>query len=58
MQPDEGIGVQPVPTDPVAPIDQGHPHLGVVDQRVGERHAHGAGTHHEVVGLDHAGHAL
>jgi hypothetical protein len=29
----------------------------VVDEGVGERHAHGAGTYHQVVRIDHAGHA-
>ena len=52
MQADEGVGLEPVPADAVAPVDQGHAHVGVVDQRVGERHPHGPGADHEVVGLD------
>ena len=57
MQLDERVRLQPVATDAVPAVDQGHAHIGsVVDQRVRERHPHGAGAHHEVVGLDAAGH--
>jgi hypothetical protein len=49
VQPHERVGAEPVPADPVAPIDQRDPDVGVVDQGVRERHAHGAGSHHEVV---------
>ena len=58
MQADERVGVEPVPADAVPAVDQGHPDVGVVDQGVGERHAHGARTHHEVVGVDRARHAF
>ncbi len=40
MQADERIGVKPLPADAVPPINQSHSHVGVVDQRVRERHAH------------------
>ena len=56
VQPDERVGLEPVAADAVAAVDQGHAYVGVVDQRVGERHAHGAGADHEVVGLDGARH--
>ena len=52
MQPDEGIGLEPVATDPVATVDECDARVGVVDQRIGERHAAGPGADHEVVGLD------
>jgi hypothetical protein len=56
VQPDERVGVEPVAADTVSAVDQRHPDVGVVDQRVGERHAHGAGTHDQVVGIDRPGH--
>ena len=56
MQPDERVGVEPVPADAVAAVDDRHARVGVVDQRVRERHAHGAGPHDEVVGFDGARH--
>ncbi len=31
VQADEGIGVEPVSADTVAPVDEGYPHIGVVD---------------------------
>ena len=56
MQTDEGVGVQPVPTDAVTSVDHGHADVGVVDQRVCERHAHGTGADDEVVSLQAARH--
>ena len=51
VQLDERIGVLPVPARRMATIDEGDVHVGVVDQRVGERHAHGSGADNEVVRL-------
>ena len=56
VQADEGIGVEPVPADAVPAVDDRHAHVGVVDQRIRERHARGAGPHHEIVGFDSACH--
>ena len=56
MQAHERVGLEPVAPDAVAAVDQGDAHVGVVDQRVGERHAHGPGPDHQVVGLDCACH--
>ena len=56
MQADERVRLEPVPADAVATVDQRHAYVGVVDQGVGERHPHGAGSHHEVVGVDGARH--
>jgi hypothetical protein len=43
VQADEGICLEPVSAHTVAPVDQGHPHIGVVDKSIHERHAGGAG---------------
>ena len=51
MQLDERVGVEPVAADAVPTVDDDHPRVGVVDQRVGERQAGGARADHEVVGL-------
>ena len=51
VQLDERIGVLPVPAGRVATVDERDVHVGVIDQRVGEGHAHRAGAHDEVVGL-------
>ena len=56
MQAHERVGLEPVAPDTVAAVDEGDAHVGVVDQGVGERHAHGPGPDHEVVGLDSARH--
>ena len=57
VQLDERVRLEPVAADAVPAVDQRHPYVGrVVDQRVRERHPHGAGPDHEVVGLDAAGH--
>ena len=57
VQPHERVGVEPVAADAVAAVDYCYSYVGVVDQRVGERHAHGAAPHDEVVGVQAAGHA-
>ena len=57
MQPDERVGLQPVPADAVPPVDEDHADVGMVDQRVGERHARSTCTHHQVVGVEGARHA-
>ena len=49
MQLDERIRVQPVPAGRVATVDERDVDVGMVDERVGERHAHRACTHDEVV---------
>ena len=56
MQADEGVRLEPVPADAMAPVDQGHAYVGMVGQGVGERHPDGTGPHHEVVGFDDARH--
>ena len=56
MQPNEGVCLEPVSADAVTSVDQGHAHVGMVGERIGERHPHGAGTHHEVVRFDRAHH--
>ena len=56
VQPDEGVRVAPVPADAVAPVDQGHPGVGVVDQGVDEAHPHRPCTDHEIVDVHQAGH--
>ena len=58
VQADEGVGVEPVPADAVPAIDQRHPHVGVVDQRVRERHAHGPGADDEVVHVEPLDHPV
>ena len=45
-----------MPADPVAPVDQGDADIGVVGEGVGETHPHGAGSHHQVVGVNGARH--
>jgi hypothetical protein len=42
MQADKWIGLEPMPTDTVKPVDHSHAHIGVVDQRIRKRHAGGA----------------
>ena len=56
MQAHERVGLQPVTTDTVPPVDEGHLDVGAVDQRVREGHAHGPCAHDEVVGVDRARH--
>jgi len=58
VQADERVGLEPVSADAVTTIDQRHAYVCVVDQSVSEGHPHGAGSHHEVVGIDSAGHEL
>ena len=42
MQADKWIGLEPMPTDTVKPVDHSNAHIGVVDQRIRKRHAGGA----------------
>ena len=56
MQLDERIRVQPVPAGRVATVDQRDVHVRVIDQRVGEGHAHRPRAHDEVVGLERSRH--
>ena len=59
VQPHERVRLEPVAADAVPAVDQSHADVGgVVDQRVSERHPHGAGPDHEVVGVDAAGHEV
>ena len=51
MELDERIRVLPVPAGRVATVDERDVHVGVVDRRVREGHAHRARAHDEVVGL-------
>ncbi|HLV03718.1 MAG TPA: hypothetical protein VKY79_03955, partial [Actinomycetaceae bacterium] len=54
MEPDEGVGLEPVPAVGVAAVDEGDVDVGVVDQGVGERHPHGTGADDDVVRRDRA----
>ncbi len=56
MQPDERIGVAPVPTGGLPAVDQGDAYVGMIDQRIGECHAGGPGSHDQVVGFHCARH--
>ena len=56
VQPDEGVGLQPVAAHAVPPVDQRHAGIGVVDERIGEGHPHGSRAHHEVVDVQRARH--
>ena len=49
MQLDERIGVLPMASGAVPMIDERDVDIGMVDQRVGERHAHGAGADDQIV---------
>ena len=52
MQPHERVGLEPVAADAVPAVDQRDAHVGVVDQRVRERHPGGPRADDQVVGLD------
>jgi hypothetical protein len=52
VEADVGIGIDPAPAGRAATVDDGHRRIGVREQRVGERHPGGPGTHHETVGFD------
>ncbi len=52
----ERIGLQPVTTDTVPTVDEGHLDVGTLDQCIGEGHAHGPCPHDEVVGVDRERH--
>ena len=56
MQTHERIGAKPVSSDAVAAVDEDDAYVGVVDQGIGERHAHGTGPDDQVVSLDSARH--
>ncbi|GAB3251904.1 hypothetical protein GCM10027448_17540 [Nocardioides dilutus] len=58
MEPDERVGIEPVPAGTVPPVDQGDRDVGVVDERVGERHPGRACADHDVVGIDRVAHGL
>ena len=58
MQPDERVGVQPVPTGAVPAVDHHHADVGVVDQGVHERHPRRACTDDQVIGLQDRSHGL
>lgn len=49
MQADVGIGVDPVSAGRVAAIDDRDRRVGMVEQRVGERHRRGTGADHQIV---------
>ena len=51
VQLDERVRVEPMPAGRVPAVDQRDVHIGVIDQRVGERHAHRARADDEIVGL-------
>ncbi|BBX59131.1 hypothetical protein MSHO_44760 [Mycobacterium shottsii] len=52
MQPYEGVSRGPVPTRRMRAVDDNHPRIGFGDERVGERHSHCTGSHHEVIGFN------
>ena len=56
MKPDERICRQPMPSDGVPAVDERHARVGVVDERVGERHPGRARADHEVVDVDERRH--
>ena len=60
MEPDEGIRVKPVPADSEPPIDHDHVDVGMIDQRIHERHTHGTGADHQIISIQpghrHEGH--
>ena len=51
VESDEGVRVEPVPTDSVPAVDQDHPDVRMVDQSVRERHPRGTRADDEVVSL-------
>ena len=57
VQLDEWIRVEPVPAGRVAAIDERDVHVRVIDERVGERHAHGSCADDEIVGFQRLHHA-
>ena len=57
VQPDEGVGREPVPARTFTSIDERDPDVAaVVGERVGEGHAHGPGTDDQVVDVQDARH--
>jgi hypothetical protein len=57
VQLDERVRVEPVPAGRVAAIDERDVHVCVIDERIGERHAHGSGADDEIVGFERSHHA-
>jgi hypothetical protein len=53
MEPDERIRVQPMPTCTVPTVDHDDADVGVVDQRIRERHPHRAGADDHIVSFQH-----
>ena len=49
MQADKWIGLEPMPTNTVKPVDHSRAHIGMVEQRIRKRHAGGASPHHLIV---------
>ena len=56
MELHERVSVLPVTTGLIATISEGDMHIGVVNQCVGERHGHRAGTYNKVVSLQRTHH--
>ena len=52
MKPHVGVGGQPVAAGCVVAVDQHDRRVGLTDQGVDERHAHGAGAHNQIIGFD------
>ena len=40
----------------MAAVNESDVDIGVINQRIGERHSHGTSTHHEIVGCDGSHH--
>ena len=53
VQPHERVGLVPVATRSIMPIDDHHRRVGVAEQLIREGHPNGAGPLDQVVGLDH-----
>ena len=51
MKSNERVCAQPMSADAMPTVDQDHADVRMIDQRVGERHAHGTRAHHQVIGL-------
>ena len=56
MQPDEGIRIQPMPAGGMPLIDQYDADIGVVDERVDERHTRCPRADNQVVRVKHPRH--
>ena len=53
MKSNERIRVQPMPADAVPTVDQDHADVRMINQGVGEGHAHGTRADHHIVRLQH-----